>query len=198
MPNGDLRVRKLLDSSRVRRTRPVEVWDLTLSMIGQSSNPSLSAKAAESHGLVSFVAFLLQKHQLAFQSLSHERARKGKVLLEAAKAALQVDTVFKAESRMLSREELQRAFWAYSRFLKFYVEGGGPVIPKCHFMMHLIQRASHKGNPRLYSTYRDESFNGTIAKVARSCHRRTWQNAIHFKCRAIHQKKFKDALARLA
>ena len=167
-------------------------------MIGQSSSPSLSAKAAESHGLVSFVAHLLQKNLPAFQSLSHEKARQGKVLLEAAKAALQVDSVFKAESRTLSREELQRAFWAYCRFLKFYGEAGGPVIPKCHFMMHLLQRAVYKGNPRLYSTYRDASFNGVIAKLARSCHRRTWQNAIHFKCRAVHHKKHKDALARLA
>ena len=165
-------------------------------MIGQSSNPSLSAKAAASHGLVSFIAYLLEKNLPAFQTLSHERARKGKVLFEAAKAALQVDSVFKAVSRKLSRRELQLAFGAYCRFLKFYEEGGGPIIPKCHFMLHMIQRASHKGNPRLYSTYRDESFNGTIAKVARSCHRRTWQNAIHFKCRAIHKKKHKDALAR--
>ena len=167
-------------------------------MIGQASNPSLSAKAAESHGLVSFIAYLFEKHLPRFESLTHEMARKSKMLFEAAKAALQVDSVFKAESRMLSREELQHAFWAYCRFLKFYEMAGGPVIPKCHFMLHVIQRSIYKGNPRKYSTYRDESFNGVIAKVARSCHRRTWQNAIHFKCRAVHQKKHQDALNRLA
>ena len=60
----------------------------------------------------------------------------------------------------------------------------------------MIQRALHRGNPRLYSTYRDESLNGIIAKIARSAHRRTWSNVIHFKRNIFHQKNLEAYLAR--
>ena len=55
------------------------------------------------------------------------------------------------------------------------------MSPKFHLMFHCIQRAVSQGNPRFSSTYRDESLNGVIARIARSCHRRTWQAMVHHK-----------------
>lgn len=72
-----------------------------------------------------------------------------------------------------------------------------PLPPKCHFMIHLIQRALFKGNPCKYGTYRDESFNGLIAKIARACHRRTWANVIHWKCQGLHKKHRNLATAKM-
>lgn len=157
-------------------------------MLGTSERPQLHAKAAESHGLLKFVAFFLERHLDEFRCLDAAGFRKTKFLKEAADAAMLFDEVFQMPERTLQRCQLQKAFNAYTRFLSFYQKAGGPLIPKCHFLIHLIQRALFKGNPRMYSTYRDESFNGMIAKIARSCHRRTWANAVHWKCHALHQK----------
>jgi hypothetical protein len=167
-------------------------------MLGTYDNPSLHAKAAESHGLAKFVCHLLETHMDTFTSRMPENmARKGKYLFEAAKAANKLDTVFSAESRTFSRKQVQEALGTYLRFLRFYSKADGPITPKCHFMIHLIQRALFKGNPRKYSTYRDESFNGLIAKIARACHRRTWANVIHWKCQGLHKKHRDLATAKM-
>lgn len=166
-----------------------QVWNLTLTMLGTADSPSLHAKAAESHGLVQFVHYFFEQHMDSFTTnLKTDLARKGKFILEAARAAMKLDVVFSSESRKLPREEVQKALGFYSRFLSFYSKAGGPLVPKTHFMAHLIQRALFKGNPKKYSTYRDESFNGMIAKIARSCHRKTWSNVIHWKRQSLRTK----------
>lgn len=139
------------------------------------------------------VAWPLEVHGVSSQFppwpfSGEESYRKARLLKEAADAAVRFDEVFQTQHRRLNRSELQRAFNSYIWFLSFYRKSGGPLLPKCHFMIHLVQRARFKGNPKMYSTYRDESFNGLIAKIARSCHRRTWANAVHWKCHALHQK----------
>ena len=58
---------------------------------------------------------------------------------------------------------------------------GLALLPKCHMMYHMIQRAVRKGNPRMYSTYIDESLNGVIARVCRSVHRRGWALEVYRK-----------------
>lgn len=163
-------------------------------MIGTEESPSLHAKAAESHGLLLFIRHLLSKHLEAFQHLPQATSRKAKFLLESSKAAVGLDEVFATESRTLSREQTQTAMGHYARFLSFYNKAGGPTTPKCHFMFHLLQRSIFKGNPRKYSTYKDESVNGQLAKIARSCHRRTWHNAIHWKAQCLHEENFKRVL----
>ena len=171
-----------------------QVWNLTLGMLGTEDRPALGAKAAESHGLLEFVGSFLTSHLRRLETLGDEKRRKAKYLVEATNAALNLDLVFQSGKRKTSRGESQKAFNHFTKFLSFYSKAGGPLTPKCHFMLHLIQRTVYKGNPRMYTTYRDESFNGLIAKIARSCHRRTWMNAIHWKCRELHCKNHKKVI----
>lgn len=158
-------------------------------MIGASESPSLHAKAAESYGLLLFVRHVLDDHRKDFEKLPADMRDKARRLSEASKAAVQFEDTFAKSARRISRQEAGQALGAYCRFLRFYSEAGGNLLPKCHLMLHLIQRTLLKGNPKRYSTYRDESFNGVIARIARSCHRRTWLNVIHWKCQSVHAKK---------
>ena len=96
-----------------------QVWNLTLRMLGTTDRPQLHAKAAESHGLLKFMACLLNSHLGRFQSLGEESYRKAKFLKEAADAAVRFDEVFQTQHRRLNRSELQRAFNSYIRFLFF-------------------------------------------------------------------------------
>ncbi|CAE7583635.1 unnamed protein product [Symbiodinium microadriaticum] len=172
-----------------------KVWNLTMSMIGNQDTYNLSAKAAESHGLLKFVLWLLHKYSDEFAKQQDDLARKLALLTAAAEAAHAMDDVLMLEFRQFTRHHCQMLLQLYLRFLTLYLKAGGVWRPKCHLLVHMIQRAADRGNPRLYSTYRDESLNGTIAKIARSAHRRTWSNVIHFKCGIFHQKNLDAYLA---
>ena len=161
-------------------------------MIGTSEQPALKAKAAESKGLLQFVEHLMQKLIPRFEAQANmkDKQKLAKLLWESTEAALSFEKALKTDGRFMTRLQVLEALSSYKRFLVLYEKAGGPMSPKCHLMYHLIQNCMAKGNPRRYSTYRDETFNAVVAKVARSCHRRTWFNAIHFKFSTQHRKAF--------
>ena len=66
------------------------------------------------------------------------------------------------------------------------------LLEKSYLLIHLIIEARHTGNPCFYSTYRDESFNGVLAKIARATHRLDWYHGIFKKVsvfNAFHQSQ---------
>lgn len=163
-------------------------------MLGSADSLQLSAKAAESHGLLRFVLWMLHKYKSDFASQPPDLARKLALLTAAGEAAVAMDEVLQQENRQFKRLDCQTLLQQYLRFLSLYLKAGGVWRPKCHLLVHMVQRALDRGNPRLYSTYRDETLNGVIAKIARSAHRRTWSNVIHFKCNILHEKNLKAYL----
>ena len=163
-------------------------------MLGNQDTYNLNAKAAESHGLLRFMERFLNKYSDDFAKLAPDVARQMSLLQTATQAALSMDSVLGQESRIMERHTCQALFQTYARFLTLYLRAGGVWRPKCHLLLHMIQRSLCKGNPRLYSTYKDESLNGTVAKIARSARRRTWSNVIHWKCNGFHMKNFENYL----
>ena len=159
-------------------------------MLGNTETFNLSCKAAESHGLLRFIHWFVGRHIDEFRNLDNDTSRKADMLLAAAKSALDMDSVLGLSSRELDVASLQRLLNCYIRFLLFYGRAGGVLKPKFHLLFHLIQRSLYKGNPKAYSTYRDESLNGIFAKIARSAHRRTWANVIMWKASMYHKKAF--------
>lgn len=98
----------------------VEVWNLTLTMLGTTDSPSLHAKAAESHGLALFVRHLLEKSIPSFEEkLPHEKARRGKFLLEAAKAAEKLDQIFLARIELYPVHKVKRLWGLILGFCPF-------------------------------------------------------------------------------
>ena len=81
----------------------------------------------------------------------------------------------------MSRVQVQALLDAYTRHVNMRVRAGGEVQPKHHLMLHLVQRCLRFGNPKYYWTYRDESSNGIVTKIARSCYRRRFMMAVHDK-----------------
>ena len=135
-----------------------------MGMLGNEETYNLSCKAAETRGLLRFIHWLLLRHDGEFKA-SNDTAYQATMLLQAAASALQMDDVLSVHGRVLDRTSCQQLLHAYIRFLLFYRRALGVLKPKCHLMFHLIQRCLYKGNARLYSTYRDESLNGTFAKI---------------------------------
>ena len=59
----------------------------------------------------------------------------------------------------------------HNRCFKF---GGGKLTNKHHIWIHLIHQSKLLGNPRLRSTMPNESLNGVVANVGKTCHRATF------------------------
>ena len=161
---------------------PLQVWNLTLTTI---AGKYLKAKAAETHGLLNFVVDRLAKHSETLASTS--QAASVDLLLRAGNAAMDFDAVLAAHPRAVDAETCGLLFDNYNRFICLSARAQIARMPKCHMMYHMIQRALLKGNPRMYSTYIDESLNGAIARVCRSAHRRGWALAVYRKLSMLEQ-----------
>ena len=144
-------------------------------MLGKRTNPELSAKAAETVGLLDFAVELCRDHGHLFPN------NQGELLYASGKAALDFNRIMREAPRVLSRGQQEAMMTTYLRFTALFDRAGGKLTPKFHLMIHLIQQCGVRGNPRFYPTYRDESINGVIAKLARSSHRSTFADTVHAK-----------------
>ena len=155
-----------------------------MSMIGKRDSPGMSTKAAETEGLLEFVHGLLKTHMDQFvASGATDEIRQhihlsAKLLLAASTSAMDFEALLKNCKRNVPLETQEQLLVEYKRFNVLFSRAGGHLNPKNHLMLHLIQGLDFHGNARYYHTYNDESFNGVIARIARSCHRLCWSEVI--------------------
>jgi len=159
------------------RTKASQVWNLTIKMLGKESNPNLRAKASETRHLLEFAVGLLEQHQGALDPIM------ARFMLASGRAAMEVNTIIRESDRLMDAGTQQRLLDAYIRHLEMYMRSGGNFVPKHHLFIHCIQRISYLDNPRFYACYHDESLNGVVVKIARSCHRLTFMHSVHEKFR---------------
>jgi len=158
-----------------------QVWDLTLKMLGKSTDPMLNAKAAETHGLLLFAVDLLQETMPKFEAKGGETFLAAQFLLASGRAAVALEDVLIRNPREIPREEQRLALNKFIEHTILYLRAGGTLVPKHHLMCHMFQDMHFLGNARYYMTYRDESLNRVIARIAKSCHRMTFYTVVHNK-----------------
>jgi hypothetical protein len=159
------------------RTKASQVWNLTIKMMGKEYNPVLKAKASESRHLLDFAVGLVEQHQAA---LEPDVAR---FMLASGRAAMEVNRIIRVSDRLMDSGTQQNLLDAYVRHLEMYIRAGGWLVPKHHLFVHCIQRICYLGNPRFYTCYKDESLNGVVVKIAKSCHKLTFMHTVHQKFR---------------
>jgi hypothetical protein len=158
-----------------------QIWGLTLAMLGSQSSPIFQAKAAETHNLVEFITITLDRRMPAYIARPDDTGFKAQLLCECGKSMCAFNAILSENDRhMTHQHQLQLASLFMMAFTCFS-RAGGALKPKWHLMLHCIQKITFFGNPRFYWTYKDEGTNGVLAKIARSCHRRFWQEAVHNK-----------------
>jgi hypothetical protein len=141
-------------------------------------------KAAEARGLLDFVVELLKADVPNLGG--HGEKQKGELLLACGMSALKVDVALRScEMVAMPLDTQQQLLNDYAHHVNLYYRAGGILRPKHHMMFHLILDSSKKGRPSLWATFRDESLNGVIAGIARSCHRNRFGEVIHFKFSAL-------------
>ena len=141
----------------------------------------LTCKAAEARGMLEFVVHLLEMTLPDLDPLLpvYETAQ---MLLACASAAVDVDHLLRSTGRAdYSDASRAKLFRTYMHHLQLYDRCGGNLLPKHHMMVHMIHKTSRLGHPSLYATFRDESLNGVVAKIAKSCHRRSFNHMVHLK-----------------
>ena len=110
-----------------------------------------------------------------------EQLLVAKLLLEACKEAQLFEKCLKDNSRTMPPNQQEMCLRHYTRFTVLFARVQPELIPKLHLMFHQILEIPMKGNPVYYHSYNDEHFNGTVAKIAKSCHRSCWAETIFLK-----------------
>ena len=155
---------------------------MTLKMLGKKSKPIFAGKAAETHLLLQFVTSLLEEYFGELMGVNEDVALRSNFLLEACREASKFDQVLEnIDGRYMDTSASKLLLHHYVRFIVFWDKCHGDLLPKHHLMLHLILRTTHIGNPMRYHTYRDESLNGVIARIARTCHATTFYHVLHTK-----------------
>ena len=157
------------------------MWNITLKMLGKEEAPNLSAKANEAKNLLEFAILLLERHIAKLDPLM------GNLLLESGRAALKVNQIISESPRNMTANQRQQLMDAYLKHMSLFERAGGNIIPKHHLLIHCFQRTSVLGNPKFYHTYKDESLNGVIVKIARSSHRLTFYETVHKKFNVLRK-----------
>ena len=139
----------------------------------------MSLKAAEAKGLLEFVVSLLEADMPRIvDPMEREQAQ---LWLASGKSALKVQRGI-GNTGILEPTfaDRQRLFDDYLHHVVLYSRAGGTLSPKHHMMVHMLVDM-HLGSPWLHATYRDESYNGVLRGIARSCHRSTFGDSVHTK-----------------
>jgi hypothetical protein len=156
-------------------------------MIGTAENPQFNAKGSETRNLLPWIASMFDEYDGQFNAIEdHNLKLSLNFAKEACSAALQFESTLRNNTRFLDRDATCDLFANYMRFASLYERAGGNYVQKHHLMIHCIRDTSLFGNPRFYTTYRSESFNGVLAKIARNCHASTFYNDMHTRAAALN------------
>ena len=147
-------------------------------MIGTADSPCFAGKGSETHGLLPWVVETLQNNIDKIKELPSNLSLEGQLLLAAGKAAVRFDTVLRASTRRISEDNTRQLMTDYLQFASLVERAGGNMVQKHHLMIHCVQNTRTQGNPRMYTTYRSESFNGVLARICRACYRHNWYKAV--------------------
>ena len=82
--------------------------------------------------------------------------------------------------RKVPDETLRQMLNCAIRHNRCFQFGGGVLHTKHHYWIHLIHQSKILGNPRLRSTMPNESLNGVVANVGKTCHRATFTVSVFF------------------
>ena len=144
---------------------------MTAKMIGSSAKPSLATKAAETGTLVEYVRDMMVLH-------ADRLGGQGRALKSVGDALCHFHHIVRTSPRRLSATRAQSLVDCAKRACMLREEAGIDTTPKWHLMLHLVSKSWHHGNPAMYATFLDESYNGALAKMAKSCHRQTWHRSL--------------------
>ena len=160
-----------------------------MGMLGTHDNPQFNAKGSETRNLLPWIASMFDQYESQFSSLPDDTLKMAlNFAKEACAAAVEFENTLRNNNRYLDEGAIRDLFATYMRFASLYERAGGNLVQKHHLMIHCIRDASIFGNPRYYTTYRSESFNGVLAKIARNCASAAFYMDMHVRAAALNAR----------
>ena len=144
------------------RHTPSRVNVLTPQMIRGKNvkHPCMKTKGMETRLLVQFAYALASEHV-------GRLGRAGPHLVGAGAELLSVYALMHGHGADMGPVATNNLVESGLRHLGQYKQAGCHLVPKHHAFVHLLQQVHVHGNPRVYTTYMDESLNGKLASVGR-------------------------------
>ena len=164
-------------------------------MIGTRDTPQFHAKGSETKNLLPWIASMFNEYKVEFSSLAPDISLALDFAKEAADAALMFENTLRINDRYMDADATRDLLAHYMRFVSMYERAGGNLVQKHHLMVHCIRDTSFFGNPKFYTTYRSESFNGVLAKIARNCDSRTFYGDMHIRAAALNARAISKHMA---
>lgn len=155
------------------------------------------AKGAETRGLLKFVVEVFDTFQDEFKHIvDPEFQFQVECLQQAGHAALAFDKVLEdANYNRISEEETKALYHHFMRFAVLYERGGGDLVPKFHLMIHAIHNTRRFGNLRHHTTYKSESFNGVLARIAEKLHRVNFYRDLFWRAKLLTASEFSASMS---
>ena len=147
-----------------------EIQDLKPSMLGSLKTPFLAIKAAECSTFIEFIRDELREVS--------GRLAKGSAVLVLGEALVSFRDQMRYGPRTFSIHQQQRFCDTAARAFSVRLEAGVRFYPKWHMMLHIASDSKRIGNPKFWSTFLDESYNGRVASIAGKLHRSTWYDRL--------------------
>ena len=164
------------------------VSDLTTSMLSDEDGRKVKTKAAETWGVL---LFLLDELHTANLHIVPDATD----LLAAGRALENTIGLWDSCEWRLTDKDIQKSYDYLTKFLQLTHRFEHMHTPKRHLCTHLLSNLAQHGNPRMYSTWMDESLNKQIKKCCRELSQTTFDivllasvKELFKKCDNVHKR----------
>ena len=158
------------------------------SMLGENEHSDrLKIKAAECRHFLPFLLEMVRKYEPHLQGVNTNS------LLKSGDALVEYMEIMRSEPRKVSELGCSRLLRCCMDHNYHANLAGIAMKPKHHIFVHMTIGVPYNGNPRMYSTYMDESLNRDIACIAASCHRLTFERRVFAKFSHLQTKNVGSA-----
>ena len=169
--------------------------ELTHKMLGTPADPLLKTKAAETWGLVHFCVDKTLEHR-------HALGRTGLPLHEAGKCIVEHIQVMKNHGCRLPASAIQSLHDTLKRHLLSLIDIAEDLpfeweLPKHHLWVHMVNRVSKTGNPRLVDNFLNESLNKLLKSTCKYASQITFERSVLYKMkgamRSLEKKRQRES-----
>ena len=155
--------------ARLPLEKLTRLHDLQPKMIGLLNDKKCKTKGAETYGLLLFLVEELER----YGGVASQPA-----LLGAGRAIVGLLTLWATSEWKMTAEQAQSSMDYFNTFKRFAADIEDFEIPKSHLFMHLVRDTLFMGNPRWWSTWKDESLNKTLKRCCRDISQATFDATV--------------------
>ena len=149
-----------------------ELQDLTVKMMGKSTQHKLKVKGMECWGVVLFLPTLLSEYGGALG----ERRRAWEVAVENVIAHVELIRQYKNAMPPLA---VQGLYDTHARVMNALMSlGDFSFTPKFHVWMHIIASSLTRGSPWVAAAFLDEGYNHTLKKASKGAHAAVFEKRV--------------------